>query len=278
MQLETFADPTAFLAAAEPHLLEAEVENNLILGIAHGTRMVGGGSEPPPYFSLVRSSGIQGCAFSTLPSKAGITRNPSREALTLLARDLLAARPQVLDIVGPEPTIGTFVEIFASLRGTRILRRVAQRIHQCHAVEPVTPVPPGRYRVAAAPDVGLLAGWLQEFMTELADPQGDPQEMASSRVAAGQLFLWDNGGPVSMAGWTGRTARGVRVGFVYTPARFRGTGYATACVTALTRQLLAEDLKYCCLYTDLANPTSNAIYARIGYRPVCDAAMYTISL
>lgn len=277
MQIETFADPAAFLAAAEPHLLEAEVENNLILGIAHGTRAAVG-SDLPPYFSLVRDGRILGCSFSTIPAKAGITANPSREALTLLAHDLLAARPQVLDIVGPEPTITTFVEIFAALRGTGVERRVAQRIHQCQAVVPVTPVPPGRFRVATAPDVGLLAGWLQEFMTELADPQGDPQEMASSRVAAGQLYLWDNDGPVSMAGSTGRTARGVRVGFVYTPHRFRGSGYATACVTALTRQLLAEDLRYCCLYTDLANPTSNAIYARIGYRPVCDAAMYTISL
>jgi uncharacterized protein len=29
--------------------------------------------------------------------------------------------------------------------------------------------------------------------------------------------------------------------------------------------------RFCFLYTDLSNPTSNAIYTRIGYRPVGDA-------
>jgi hypothetical protein len=29
--------------------------------------------------------------------------------------------------------------------------------------------------------------------------------------------------------------------------------------------------RFCFLYTDLANPTSNAIYMRLGYRPVCDS-------
>jgi hypothetical protein len=45
----------------------------------------------------------------------------------------------------------------------------------------------------------------------------------------------------------------------------------------LSRQLLGEGNRFCCLYTDLDNPTSNAIYARIGYRPVSDASMYTLT-
>jgi predicted GNAT family acetyltransferase len=28
------------------------------------------------------------------------------------------------------------------------------------------------------------------------------------------------------------------------------------------------------LYTDLANPTANRLYARLGYRPVEDAVMF----
>jgi len=28
--------------------------------------------------------------------------------------------------------------------------------------------------------------------------------------------------------------------------------------------------RFCCLYTDVANPTSNSIYAKIGYRPIRD--------
>ena len=31
-----------------------------------------------------------------------------------------------------------------------------------------------------------------------------------------------------------------------------------------------EGFDFCSLFTDLANPISNAIYQQIGYRPVCD--------
>ena len=51
---------------------------------------------------------------------------------------------------------------------------------------------------------------------------------------------------------------------------FRGRGYASNCVAALTQKMLDQGRKFCFLYTDLSNPTSNKIYQQIGYRPVCD--------
>jgi len=47
-------------------------------------------------------------------------------------------------------------------------------------------------------------------------------------------------------------------------------------VAALSELLLGRGFEFCVLYTDLANPTSNAIYARIGYRPVRDFLMYEL--
>ena len=75
--------------------------------------------------------------------------------------------------------------------------------------------------------------------------------------------------PVSLAGHAGETPNGARVGPVYTPPELRGRGYASALTAALTEQLL-ERRRFCFLFTDLANPTSNSIYQRIGYRPVTD--------
>jgi predicted GNAT family acetyltransferase len=57
----------------------------------------------------------------------------------------------------------------------------------------------------------------------------------------------------------------VRINFVYTPPAHRGRGYASACVAALTRRMLDEGRRYCFLFTDLSNPTSNGIYRAIGY-------------
>ena len=51
-----------------------------------------------------------------------------------------------------------------------------------------------------------------------------------------------------------------------------GRGYASAITAALSTQLLASGRRFCFLYTDLANPTSNRIYRAIGYEHVCDAA------
>jgi predicted GNAT family acetyltransferase len=92
------------------------------------------------------------------------------------------------------------------------------------------------------------------------------------------ILLWEDGGaPVSAAGWGGATPNGIRIAPVYTPPELRGRGYATALTAELSQRLLDGRLfeggrRFCFLYTDLANPTSNAIYERIGYRRVAESA------
>jgi predicted GNAT family acetyltransferase len=92
-----------------------------------------------------------------------------------------------------------------------------------------------------------------------------------SAVGAG-FALRDDGGPVSFAGYGNETRHGVRIGPVYTPPEHRSRGYASAVVAGLSQQLLDEGRRFCFLFTDLANPTANRLYARLGYKPVCDAA------
>jgi predicted GNAT family acetyltransferase len=48
-------------------------------------------------------------------------------------------------------------------------------------------------------------------------------------------------------------------------------------VAELTRRLLGDGRRFVFLFTDLANPTSNSIYQRVGYRPVCDVDQYRFS-
>jgi uncharacterized protein len=88
-------------------------------------------------------------------------------------------------------------------------------------------------------------------------------------------MLWeDDGAPVSLAGWGGPTPNGIRIGPVYTPSHRRGHGYGSAVTAAVSEQQVASGKRFCFLYTDLANPTSNSIYMRIGYEPVCDSIDY----
>ena len=85
-----------------------------------------------------------------------------------------------------------------------------------------------------------------------------------------QSPVWDNGQPVAMAAKVRPTRNGMTISLVYTPPEQRRHGYATACVAALSQQLLDEGWQFCTLFTDLANPTSNSIYQKIGYQPVAD--------
>lgn len=77
-----------------------------------------------------------------------------------------------------------------------------------------------------------------------------------------------------MAAWAGKTPNGVRINFVYTPPELRRNGYATACVSALTRQQLQEGRTFCWLYTDASTSTDRNIFTRVGYTPVTDVTEY----
>jgi predicted GNAT family acetyltransferase len=64
-----------------------------------------------------------------------------------------------------------------------------------------------------------------------------------------------------------------RIGPVYTPGAERRRGFAAACVSWVSRELL-EAGNGCVLYTDLANPTSNSVYRALGYRAISELVRY----
>ncbi|OGO56238.1 MAG: hypothetical protein A2Z32_12645 [Chloroflexi bacterium RBG_16_69_14] len=109
--------------------------------------------------------------------------------------------------------------------------------------------------------------------------EADPDEVAAwtDRWLARRgrtLYLWDDDRVVSMTGVGGPTPNGIRIGPVYTPPAVRGRGYASALVAAVSQAELDAGRRFCFLFTDLANPTSNHIYQAIGYEPVRDVDAY----
>src|SRR5262249_55453638 len=57
----------------------------------------------------------------------------------------------------------------------------------------------------------------------------------------------------------------------------RRRGYGAAITTAASRAALAAGAATVVLYTDLANPTSNALYHRLGFRPVQDRGLLELT-
>ena len=272
-----YPDATAFLTAAGEFLLSAESENNLILGIALELAGQGPAPESPAYFAAVyRGERVEGCAVSSVPDRLGITGVRGDDVIGPLASDAGSVCREVTSVGGPEPAVAPFAAGFAASTGRQALLGMRQRIHELRTVIPPARSAPGRLRPAGESEAGLLTPWVGDMLALIGDRRV-PADLTRERIRGGYLFVWDDGGAVSMAGWTGKTPNGARVNFVYTPASLRGRGYATAAVAGLSQHLLDQGNRYCCLYTDLANPTSNAIYQRIGYRSIRDAALYRVA-
>jgi predicted GNAT family acetyltransferase len=122
-----------------------------------------------------------------------------------------------------------------------------------------------------------VAGWFGEFVEAIGEGHSrDGGAWADARIAYRGVTLWEtpDATAVAMAGVTPLIAGQVRVAPVYTPAHLRGRGYAGAVTAEVSRAALASGAHEVLLFTDLANPTSNGLYQRIGYRPVSDFATY----
>jgi predicted GNAT family acetyltransferase len=274
MKLERCDDPRRFYQEVEAFLLEREAHHNLHFGILD-TLLHNPGYYPTFDLWRVTSAGrLVAVALRTPPHNLLLSEMDVSTA-RWLAETLEGEFPGVL---GGEGVARAFAERYAERHGRRAVLKMAQRIYQLSEVTPPRGMP-GRFRRASEGDRALARTWFAAFQLEAL---GKDDTANATRIADAyldsptrSLYVWEDAGkPVSMAGSGGTTPNGVRIGAVYTPPEERGKGYASACVAALSQQLIEQGHRFCFLYTDLANPTSNSIYQRLGYHPVTDALEY----
>jgi uncharacterized protein len=198
------------------------------------------------------------------------------EPLRLLAQDLHAGGWHVPGIGGIKPTSGVFAEVWSAVTGQPHRAGMNERVYELRRVIPPEPPIPGALRVATEDDLPLMSEWVWGFIQDagLEGTVEGAHEIAELRITDRDLFIWDDGGPVATVTKTRHSTHGIVVSLVYTPPAHRNRGYASAAVAALSQQLLDAGWEFCSLFTDLANPTSNSIYQRIGYRPVADFDEY----
>ncbi|MGD8322424.1 MAG: GNAT family N-acetyltransferase [Gemmatimonadota bacterium] len=270
MELLSHSDASAFLRRARRWLERAEDEHNLILGLA--AALAGGdghdGADAPWFATVEEDDRVVGCAFRTPPHKVGVTRMPL-DAASLVAEEVARRFEEIPGFMGPPSLAEAAAEAWVRRRGGAAVHGMEMRIHRLDRVEHAGDAP-GRMRQATGEDLPLAADWADGFARDTGASFRSEEATRRAWVAAGQLWLWEDDEPACMAVARGRTRHGVRIGYVYTPPERRRRGYASRLVAALSQRMLDDGLRFCVLYTDLANPTSNAIYRRIGYRPVCD--------
>jgi RimJ/RimL family protein N-acetyltransferase len=278
-------DLAAFNATAAPFVTADPVENTLFTSIMAmlGRRGLGAFSNHPPHFGWYEgeSGQVEAVFLQTPPHPVRLSAaadSVARELADALARGHSrdqGGHAQVSGIGGPVQAAEAFVARWCELTGATAAIQMRLRLHRLGTLTVPEPGPPGRARVAEAADRELLVAWCRDFAEDAKEGNGDFERMVDGRIEYGGLTLWETGGQaVSMAGATRLIEGTVRVAPVYTPKQLRGRGFAGAVTAAVSQAALDAGARDVVLFTDLANPTSNALYHRLGYRPVGDQVDY----
>src|SRR6266487_155263 len=282
MNFITYHNARDFVQRTRPTLEQHEVANSLILGITLG--LANALVERDAAFYLATVEDEEGtllvAACMTPPHNIVLfSNNSSRddEALALLIQNLQDNNWSVPGAIGVGQVADNFAKIWSRRSGQRYKEGMRQRIFELSQLIPPRRVE-GALRVATENDLELITEWAVAFNQEALHKSDalDAVQEAEHRVHKQMIYVWElpDGRVVTMAGKTRPISQVINISLVYTPREYRGMGYASNCVAALSQHLLDEGWKFCSLVTDLANPTSNSIYQKIGYRPVCDFTVY----
>ncbi|MER6465564.1 GNAT family N-acetyltransferase [Streptomyces sp. NPDC001228] len=274
------SDVSAFLARAEEFLGSRPDLHTVHLTVTRQLRQRGApayGDAPPFLGHLTRADGsVAAALLHTPPYALRTTRLTAAETESLAARLHDLGHP-FSAFAAERETAQAFTAAWERRTGTPGTLRDLERLYRIDELTVPAPAPAGRARVAGPADRELLIRWHDGFVAD-AGVQGarNSADWADFRLSYGGVTLWEtpDGTPVSMAGVTPTVAGQARIAPVYTPPRLRGRGYAGAVTAEVSRAALARGVGRVLLVTDLANPTSNALYRRIGYRPVADWAVY----
>jgi len=280
MQLRHFSDIPTYHEAIRHFLVEDEVANGMLLGLLMSSRPRQGVRHKPYLSYLEDNQGLLLAAVMINPRRLLLSshRAVPQAACKLLARDLHKNGRRVPTVFGPADMSGAFANAWATLTGFSLRPGLHQRLLELEQVVFPPTLPDGRLRPAILDDTEQIAQWTVDLQAE-ALPEGETdaasaQAIATRLISGGDLYLWENGEPVSMAARARPTLQTIAINLVYTPPEQRGHGYASACVAYLSQQLLDEGYERCTLFTDSTNRTSNHIYQDIGYRPIMDYAEY----
>jgi hypothetical protein len=293
VRLRFFADPAAFLAVAGDHLAAEPVISTVVTTVAHRVQaqLAEGIAQPDRnwWLAVVDEVGaVQGVAMRTAPFAPYppfILPIPDGAAVAL-ARALHERGEEVRGVNGALPAVELFAAELARMTGGRVEVSQHTRLHELGELTPPAPVP-GELVAATEDDVDLALEWFAAFADDADQQAGRPRGATAHevpdrsamlrRIRAGELWFWVDpaGRRVHLTGSNPPSFGVARIGPVYTPPEQRGRGWASNAVAEVSRRILAKGAR-ACLYTDQANPTSNKIYAALGYRPVVDMANLAI--
>jgi GNAT superfamily N-acetyltransferase len=264
--VETYCERAWTLLAGSP--VDQTVALSVIESVRAGHRWSGRGEI---VFGWYDDGEVRGAMSLTPPFElllAVVPGDTVHELVAALQRDDVAFP----GVNGDAETVAAFAGAWAGANGLRTHPVRQMRLYRLERLRFPSPVPPGAARPGALEDIQTAVRWLEEFEAEAGVPRTDVEAAVRMAIGAGRLWLWEDpaAAAVSLASRTPTSAGVARIAPVYTPPDRRRRGFGAAVTAACTQDALARGAADVVLFSDLANPTANSIYQRIGYGPVRD--------
>jgi predicted GNAT family acetyltransferase len=261
---EAYAERTEALLTSSP--AEHTVSLTVIETVRAGRRW----SDEPMLFGWYEEAGeVRGAVFRTPPFEWLLAVVPE-EATADLVAVLRSANADVPGVNGDVAGVDRFAAAWTAATGQRATTTLALDLYELGTLRHPDPPPAGRARPAEEADLDVAIRFYTGFQDEVPTPSTDVLPLVRERMDDRRLWLWEDGAGVvaSLAARTAAVAGVSRIAPVYTPPEHRRHGYATAVTAACTADALARDAERVVLYTDLADRSANAMYQRIGFRPI----------
>jgi hypothetical protein len=263
-----FTDPDEFWVVAGPVLRAEPVLHSVLASVVEAVRRAPGLHAVHDFYAVARPGRPPFLALHTppFPLHLPVADGAAAARLAEAVRDSGTAPAGV----SGDPTSATaFADRWCALTGERWRVSVRLGLYDLPVAPRLPRAVPGKPRLARRGDLPLVDRWLAAFAAEIGGPAPGAGQAAAA-VAEGRVWLWCDPEPVAMALTSVPVGGVTRISYVYTPAASRGRGYASGVTAAASSARQADGLR-CLLYTDLANPTSNGIYAALGYRRLGEA-------
>ncbi|MHA1976647.1 MAG: GNAT family N-acetyltransferase [Candidatus Hodarchaeales archaeon] len=267
-----------------PFLINHESENNLLIGILNTLKRdfhSYSKGENPYFISVEEENDLKLVSIRTPPFNQLISYTDNLDTLDILVEVLIEKQMDIPGVLGFKTGALRFAQLWEEKTDQKYRLETHERIYRLEKVNPET-IGGNDFELATVDEKEIILRMGKEFLFEVL-PEGSTEtaHIESSQRRLEQALqnkmvyvLKVNGEIVSMVKRAHVTPNGQTVNAVYTPPNERKKGYATEAVAKLSQLILTEGKKFCFLFTDLANPTSNKIYQTIGYRPVIDMDLY----
>jgi GNAT superfamily N-acetyltransferase len=275
MEVVPHTDAGSFVRLARPLLEPDPVRHTSILTVLDGART--GAFDPTAMLTVHEGGGVVGALLRTAGHPALVSAVPLRCAGAVVEA-LVARDPEVEGVQGPAEEAEVVGAAWSARTGAGATVGLRMRLFALDELAAPAGVV-GAARAVGTDDargLDLLAQWRAEFDREIGRTWQHARTTRDDVVravgsGAGEIVWEVDGEPVAQAAARAVVTGMSRIGPVYTPPEHRGQGYAAAVTAAAARWALDRGARHVLLYTDLANPTTNRLYPRLGFRPRYDA-------